>query len=68
MIPKKGGERVVDTRKDGDEMGFEGADGAFCGVATMYVGRYELVLCLPFLSNFLAVGGADLVAQDLEVD
>ena len=49
-------------------MRFEGLNHAFHYVAAVHVGRNELEGRFPFLLNLLFVGGATLVAEDLEVD
>jgi hypothetical protein len=51
----------VDTAKGGNEVVFPGADGAFGGIATMYVGRHELKLDIFRHHVFLECPGAFVI-------
>ena len=67
-IPKviwKGG---VDNVKDGQEVGFEGMDGLFGGVATVDVWGDKLEPNLPIFLDNAFVLGAGFVVEDLKVD
>ena len=52
---------------DGKEVGFEGLDGSFGGIAAVDIRRDELVLCFPFVFDVCFEIFASLVVQDLEV-
>ncbi len=52
---------------DGKEVGFEGLDGSFGGIAARDVRRDELILCFPFVFDVCFEIFAGLVVKDLEV-
>ena len=46
-------------------MRFEGANSSFGGVATVGIWWNKLVCCVPFRSDFILVGRASFIVEDL---
>ena len=60
--------RAGEAGDDAEEVGFEGLDGTFGGIAAMDVRRYWLVGAVPFLGDDAAVFCTGLVVEDLVFD
>ncbi len=66
--PSVGRECWVDSRQDRYEVGFEGADCAFCFVASVHIRGHELVSAVPVVGDGRSVGRTCFVVKDLRVD
>jgi hypothetical protein len=62
------GEGGRQTGDDGKEMGLEGLNGLLGSIATMYIGRDELVSNLPLVHYDGLEFGTDFIVKDLEID
>ena len=58
----------MDTHEDGEEVVFEGAYGAFSGVALVHVWGYEVVSDIPVFLNDTILFSDDFVINNLEVE
>ena len=67
-IPTILGEGWVNAGEDGDEMGFEGADGSFSLISAMHVRWHFLVSDIPCVVDAVDICGASFVVEDLHID
>ena len=68
LFPQEFGEGIRDARKDGKEVEFESADGAFGYVGAMDIRRDKLESAVPIFNDGVTIIGAGLVVEDLEIN
>ena len=68
LVPQEVGERIGDAGKDGKEVGFEIADGAFGYVAAMEIRWDKQESAVSIFNNGATILKAGLIVKDLEIN
>ena len=68
LVPQEVGERIGDAGKDGKEVGFEIADGAFGYVAAMEIRWDNMESAVSIFNNGVTILGAGLVVEYLYIN
>ena len=68
LVPQEFGEGIGEAGKDGKEVGFEGADGAFGYVVTICTRRENLENTVPIFNDGAMILKTGLVVKYLEID
>ena len=65
LVPEIVGERCINSRKDGQKLGFESSDFSFGGIAPVNMRGHQLLRYVPLFIDGYAVLCAGFVVQDL---
>ena len=68
LVPEEVGKRIRDDVKDGKEVSFKSAYGAFGYIAAMAIWREKLEGAFPFVNDGATILGASPILDDLDIN